>query len=211
MYAILSSGAIIAICDKPRYVKMNEESGAYVETIEDEAVGLSVDGMLYNISGREDIPDAPQAVAMEAEGGELIFRNAARIQTVGEATNIAFVIMAESGSIDDATAGEHTDMFAPWAFPVDYKTGNIRRYGEKLYRCLSDHISQESWTPDESHSLWVTIADPSEEWPAWSQPIGATDVYPIGAQVSHKEKHWISDTGNNVWEPGVYGWSEVTV
>ena len=30
MYAILSSGVVIAICDKPRYVKMNEESGAYV-------------------------------------------------------------------------------------------------------------------------------------------------------------------------------------
>ncbi len=208
MYAILCGGAVLAICDKPRYVKMNEESGVYVEAIEDEAVGLSVDGKLYNINGREDIPDAPQAVAMETEGGELIFRNAVRIQAVGEATNIAFVVMAEAGSIDDTTAGEHADMFAPWAFPVAYKTRNIRRYGEKLYRCLSDHTSQESWTPDEAPSLWVAISDPTEEWPAWSQPVGSTDAYPAGAKVSHNDKHWISDVENNVWEPGSYGWTE---
>jgi hypothetical protein len=30
----------------------------------------------------------------------------------------------------------------------------------------------------------------------------------MGAKVSHNGKHWISDVDNNVWEPGVYGWSE---
>ena len=29
-----------------------------------------------------------------------------------------------------------------------------------------------------------------------------------GAKVSRNSKHWISDVDNNVWEPGVYGWSE---
>lgn len=27
-------------------------------------------------------------------------------------------------------------------------------------------------------------------------------------QVSHNGKHWISSVDNNVWEPGVYGWTE---
>jgi hypothetical protein len=26
--------------------------------------------------------------------------------------------------------------------------------------------------------------------------------------VSHNDKHWISDVDANIWEPGVYGWSE---
>lgn len=99
-------------------------------------------------------------------------------------------------------------MFAPWAVPVNYQPGNIRRYGGKLYRCLQAHISQESWTPDAAPSLWVAIADPMEQFPAWNQPIGAMDAYPKGAQVSHKDRHWISDVDNNVWEPGVYGWTE---
>lgn len=209
MYAIMSGGALLALCDSPRYVKKNE-NGVYVQAEEPEAEGISVNGTLYNIGGGSAIPDAPEAIAMEAESGELIFQNAARIQTVGEASNIAFVVMAEAGSIDDATAGEHAEMFAPWACPVDYKAGNIRRHDGKLYRCLGDHTSQESWTPDAAPSLWVAIADPAEEWPVWGQPIGATDAYPAGAQVSHKDKRWTSDVDNNVWEPGVYGWTEVT-
>ena len=147
---------------------------------------------------------------MEAESGELIFQNTARIQTVGEASNIAFVVMAEAGSIDDTTAGEHAEVFAPWAVPVNYKAGNIRRHGGKLYRCLGDHTSQADWKPDAAPSLWVAISDPEEEWPKWSQPLGATDAYPAGAQVSHADKHWTSSVDNNVWEPGVYGWEEVT-
>lgn len=80
--------------------------------------------------------------------------------------------------------------------------------GGKLYKCLQVHTSQEGWTPDAAPSLWVAISDPAEEWPAWSQPIGAQDAYPLGAKVSHGEKHWLSAVDNNVWEPGVYGWEE---
>lgn len=47
------------------------------------------------------------------------------------------------------------------------------------------------------------------EWPAWSQPVGAVDTYPLGAKVSHNGKKWVSTAANNVWEPGVYGWEEV--
>ena len=57
-------------------------------------------------------------------------------------------------------------------------------------------------------SLWVSISDPAEEWPEWSQPLGAHDAYEQGAKVSHNGKHWSSDVAANVWEPGVYGWTE---
>ena len=122
---------------------------------------------------------------------------------------ITFVTMAEAGSIDDVTMGEHIDLFAQWAENVNYKSGNIRAYKDgKLYRCLSDHTSQSDWTPDVSVSLWTPIANPDEEWPAWSQPVGAHDAYSLGAKVLHNEQKWVSDVANNVWEPGVYGWSE---
>ena len=80
--------------------------------------------------------------------------------------------------------------------------------GVELYRCLTAHTSQESWTPDVSPSLWVRIADPAEEWPEWVQPQGSTDAYSKGDKVTHKDKHWTSTVDNNVWEPGVYGWEE---
>ena len=90
-----------------------------------------------------------------------------------------------------------------------YKAGAIRLHAGRLYRCVQAHTSQENWTPDAAASLWAEIADPSEEWPKWAQPIGAHDAYSAGAKVSHSEKKWTSDLDNNVWEPGVYGWTEV--
>ena len=126
-----------------------------------------------------------------------------------EATEITFVALAETGGIDGTTAGEHKNLFEEWQAGVSYKVGQYRRYGEKLYRCVQQHTSQAGWEPDKAASLWAVAADPDEEWPAWSQPLGAHDAYALGAKVSHNEKHWVSDVDNNVWEPGVYGWTEV--
>ncbi len=131
------------------------------------------------------------------------------LKQMNEVTSIAFVTLAESGSIDDITAGEHAEMFAMWETGIAYAVGNIRRYTDgKLYRCLQAHTSQPDWTPDAAVSLWVCTSDPAEEWPAWSQPVGAHDAYAKGAKVSHKNKHWISTCDANVWEPGAYGWEE---
>ena len=131
-----------------------------------------------------------------------------RAENMSAVAAITFVTLAETGAIDDVTAGEHPEIFAWWEPEVAYAQGNIRRYGNDLYRCLQSHTSQPDWTPDAAVSLWTKIADPVEEWPAWSQPVGAHDAYNAGDQVSHNGKHWISDADGNVWEPGVYGWTE---
>lgn len=102
-------------------------------------------------------------------------------------------------------------LYDTWsAESVAYTVGQIVIYGEDIYRCLTAHTSQASWTPEASPSLWVKIADPAEEWPEWVQPAGSTDSYAKGAKVSHNGKHWTSTVDSNVWEPGVYGWDEVT-
>lgn len=127
-----------------------------------------------------------------------------------DAAAIAFVVMAEKGDIDDVTASEQSLLFAEWAPNVAYTVGQLRRYGGKLYRCVTAHPSQEGWEPDAAASLWALTSDPAEEWPAWSQPLGSHDGYAAGAKVTHKEKHWVSDVDGNVWEPGLYGWTEAT-
>lgn len=50
---------------------------------------------------------------------------------------------------------------------------------------------------------------PEDEYPKWVQPTGAHDAYAQGAKVSHNGKKWTSDIPANVYEPGVYGWTEV--
>ena len=89
------------------------------------------------------------------------------------------------------------------------KPASIVRYNNALYRCLQSHTSQASWTPEASPSLWVLIDDPAIEWPEWKQPTGAHDAYAQGAKVNHNGKKWTSDISANVYEPGVYGWTEV--
>ena len=66
------------------------------------------------------------------------------------------------------------------------------------------------WTPPATASLWKEIGDPTVEYPEWSQPLGAHDTYALGDKVAHNGKRWVSTAANNVWEPGVYGWEEVT-
>jgi hypothetical protein len=45
--------------------------------------------------------------------------------------------------------------------------------------------------------------------PDWVQPTGSTDAYPAGAIVRHNGLVWESDLDANVWEPGVFGWTEI--
>ena len=102
-------------------------------------------------------------------------------------------------------------MYDEWnADSVAYTLNDIRQYNGLLYRCVQTHTSQATWTPEDAPSLWTRIADPAQEWPEWIQPTGAHNAYAKGAKVSHNGKHWISDVNANVWEPGVYGWTEAT-
>jgi len=64
-----------------------------------------------------------------------------------------------------------------------------------------------NWTPDTATSLFVEVS--IEEWPEWRQPVGSEDAYALGAHVSHNGSHWESTIPANVYEPGVYGWTEV--
>ena len=82
------------------------------------------------------------------------------------------------------------------------------QYEGTLYKCVQGHTSQADWTPPVTPALWTAVS--IDEYPAWVQPTGAHDAYSKGDKVTHNSKHWTSDVDNNTWEPGVYGWTEVT-
>ena len=89
-----------------------------------------------------------------------------------------------------------------------YKAGQRLRYNGILYKVLQDHTSQETWTPDASPSLFAKVLIPDETViPEWEQP-DSTNPYTTGDKVTHNGRTWVSDVDNNVWEPGVYGWTE---
>lgn len=93
---------------------------------------------------------------------------------------------------------------------VSYTIGDRVIYGGVLYKCLQAHTSQATWTPTDAPSLWAKVLIPTPDVvPEWEQP-SSTNPYSKGDKVKHNGKTWISNLDGNVWEPGVYGWTEVT-
>lgn len=117
---------------------------------------------------------------------------------------------------DESKMMEVADIYPKYKLNVAYKIGNVFSYGvnsdneTQLYQVLQNHTSAQQWTPDTATSLYKKIGVESDGTPIWTQPVGATDAYNINDIVSHNNKRWKSDVNSNVWEPGVYGWSEIT-
>lgn len=128
--------------------------------------------------------------------------------TIQKARTLRRHIEQASASLPDIDALDAVELFPNWEVDIEYTAGDRVRYEDTLYKCLTAHTSQSTWTPSDSPSLWVRVDDPHIEWPEWVQPVGSTDAYAKGAKVSHNDKHWISDVDGNVWEPSVYGWTE---
>lgn len=129
--------------------------------------------------------------------------------TKAHARRLRKAIEKTSVNLTDSEAFDVAELFPMWKVEHEYAVGDRVQYESTLYKCLTAHTSQSTWTPTDSPSLWVRVDDPSQEWPEWVQPVGSTDAYAKDSKVSHNEKHWISEYDANIWEPGVYGWTEV--
>lgn len=87
MYKIISGGTVVALCDEPRYIKVKPDTGAFVQTTENDAQGIAVNGTPYNLSGHVEITvageTAPVAFINPVDGGYILFKDTGRI-TVNE-------------------------------------------------------------------------------------------------------------------------------
>jgi hypothetical protein len=90
-----------------------------------------------------------------------------------------------------------------------YVIGAMVRHNGSVWKSLLD---ANVWEPGVTGWRKAAVVPPSGvvPLPDWVQPLGAQDAYQLGAQVRHNNKNWESTIGNNVWEPGVYGWIEIT-
>ena len=113
-------------------------------------------------------------------------------------------------TLDDETALTGVELFPTWVVGKAYAVNDRTQYNGTLYKCVQAHTSQADWTPTDAPSLWakVLIPTPGKIFD-WEQP-SSTNPYAKGNKVKHNGKIWISDIDGNIWEPGVYGWTEVT-
>lgn len=127
-----------------------------------------------------------------------------------EAIRMREIIELAVTSLTDEIALEVVTLFPEWAENIAYEADMRVKYNGVLYRCLTAHTSQAIWTPDVSPSLFTKVLIPDENIiPAWEQP-DSTNPYMTGDKVTHNDKTWVSIVDNNVWEPGAYGWEEIT-
>ena len=132
------------------------------------------------------------------------------VEKARELRKILEKAMTEAQSLTDAEAITATCLHPKWSGDgVQYTAGQRVQDDGVLYTVLQAHTSQPDWKPAAAPSLFakVLIPDPTVI-PEWEQP-ESTNPYSKGDKVMHNSKTWVSDIDGNVWEPGVYGWTEV--
>lgn len=126
--------------------------------------------------------------------------------TKERARELRALIEQATVSLNDEDALSGIELFPMWKTSTSYALDARVQYNDILYKCVQAHISQSDWTPDVTPALWTQVS--LDEWPEWRQPTGAQDAYAKDDKVTHNDIHWTSDVDANVWEPGVYGWTQ---
>ena len=160
--------------------------------------------------------------------GETIAQRMGKAETqimgASAVSDIAFVALAQSGQLDDTTIAEHPLAFALWE-PERGLTCNrgavVREVLEDgktgLFRALHDIGIAHALERPSASDLYQAIGNPEDEYPAWSPWLGVGDLYQIGDKCSSVDYgapedttvyNWTSNTANNVWRPGEYGWTK---
>lgn len=115
--------------------------------------------------------------------------------------------------VSDEVALLIPEVYPVWsADSVEYKKDDRVTYNGILYKVLTAHTSQASWTPTDAPSLFVKVLTSDNEILDWEQP-SADNAYMKGDKVRYNGKVYESLIDNNVWAPDAYpdGWKEIEV
>lgn len=130
--------------------------------------------------------------------------------TLEEAKAIIDALVTLRNSATDEQALKASALYPKWKVGTDYQKDERVLYNDILYKVLTGHTSQADWAPDAAPSLFAKVLIPDKNViPEWEQP-ESTNPYGKGDKVTHNGKTWQSTIDSNVWEPGVYGWEEIT-
>lgn len=165
-----------------------------------------------------DVPEGSQVKSIDLSGDtpKLVFAalpendiqamkaemNALRTENTFMSTALTFA----AETFTDEQALKVPTLYENWnGEGIAYKTGKRVRFNGVLYKVLSDHTSQQDWTPEAAPSLFakVLVEDPNVIV-EWEQP-GSTNGYMTGNKVTHNGVIYESLVDNNVWEPGAVG------
>lgn len=217
--------------EKENYIPVWNGS-AWVETEDYRGKEYWLPADTYGTPGREvkeigPLPEGatltPPEQTLEEKNQE--FANAAKVKLENLAVSAMMAQLAGSDIsaqqteyqsnitvLSDDVAVLIPEVYPAWsANSVEYKVGDRVQYNGVLYKVLTAHTSQESWTPEAAPSLFVKVLTSDNEILDWEQP-SADNAYMKGDKVRYNGKVYESLIDNNVWKPDEYpaGWKEVT-
>lgn len=84
MYKIIKDGEMIAVCETPLYIKVDPETGCYIEATAREADGIAISGVPYSLPNH-NLNNQPEVDIQEVNGGFLLMEDEKRITSNSEA------------------------------------------------------------------------------------------------------------------------------
>lgn len=110
------------------------------------------------VNGEYVVLSAEEIAAMDAEQAEAEAYERTRPLTAEEVTALLIKQQINTLEVDDQTALRMVGFYPEWATDIAYPEGHKVQRGGKLWRCLQDHTSQDSWAPStDTASLWERI------------------------------------------------------
>ena len=114
-----------------------------------------------------------------------------------------------ASTLSDEQALQVPLMYDEFEVNRHYIVGERVLYQDVLYKVITEHTSQATWTPDVAPSLFAKVINESADGsiPEWVQP-DSTNAYSKGDKVSYNGHIYESVIDGNVWSPDAYpqGW-----
>lgn len=160
-------------------------------------------GELPNV---EQEVDGLKSISSALIGGE-------QVDDVVAAKQLNRALQMFCNTLPEEDAMTVASVFPEWDLGLTYKPNTYVRYGlnadgePQVYLVLQEHVSQYAWSPEKAVSLFKAVGFTEDGAALWVQPVGAVDAYMKDDEVVHNGVTYVSNIDNNVWEPGVYGWS----
>lgn len=160
----------------------------------------------------QDLQNKINAVAVTSQINKLLLKVALAILTGQPYDDIKAEYKSKLATVDDAVALCMPDYFPAWdGNGVAYEVGQRVVYDNVLYKVITAHTSQATWTPVDAPSLFAKVLTSDDGTPLpWEQP-DSTNPYMKGDKVLYNGKVYESLIDNNVWAPDAYpaGWKEI--
>ena len=122
----------------------------------------------------------------------------------------SFELQANADHIYDQAKSVATTASVQHIGEAGERTSYMGVYEEQLDGTL---VPIRKWHIDTFGIVREGAVDPNDP-PAWIQPTGAQDAYPLlnvrgtASKVTHNGFTWTNTTATNTWEPGVFGWTQ---